>query len=273
MRFLYGGSRLFRRGTGRQGEPGLGGGELAPLSHREAAETESADGDALEPARAVAERFEHAADFAVFALAEDEDVAAGSFGADGESAEGFAVVLHARGGEEPDVGGGERAVGGHLVSLARAVARMRELFDPRAVVGEKDEPLAVLVEAARGNEADAGDMDQIQRLFRGVRVLGGAHIAARLVQHDIDVRSDGFDRFSVQGHAVAGTDADGGIGADFAVDGHMPGLDEFGGMSPGSGPGGRQELRKVRVRIGIRHRVSRRFSRLPGRRDAFWRAG
>ena len=80
-------------------------------------------------------------------------------------------------------GGG--ALDGHHVDLAEALARVGDLVDKIAVVGEEDQPFRVGIEASGGLEGNSRQVHQIGDLVFGVGVGDGGDIADGFMQGDV----------------------------------------------------------------------------------------
>ena len=76
----------------------------------------------------------------------------------------------------------------HLIDLLLAVGGMRELLGQVAVVGEEQQPEAVLVEAPhRIDPLRAGPLDQLHDRLAGMRIVERGHVALGLVEHQVDL--------------------------------------------------------------------------------------
>ena len=150
-----------------------------------------------------------------------------------------------------------RAKAGHLVGQQRGPqaervlaldteARVQDPLRPRSVVGEQEQPLRILVEAANRIEPSAfGDEGGRQEVEHGavrMPVAGGRGDARRLVQEEIGLGGRATDEPAVHGD-------DGTLRidlrpqpGDLAVDGDAPLGDERLARSSGGDAGGGQDL-------------------------------
>jgi len=192
--------RLLRR---RQGPHG-------PL--RQISERQAADGDAHEAQDLDAERAEHPADLAVAALVE-HDCEPGVAPAGPEHgrrprAQALAVDHEARR-EAREHGLVGHAVDLHVIGLLDAGGRIEKTLRPARVVGEEEQPLARLVEAAdRGDERQVEALEAVIDRRAFLRVVSRGDEAPRLVEHQIDL-ARGDDALAIDGDArPAGVDPD-----------------------------------------------------------------
>ena len=100
----------------------------------------------------------------------------------------------------PRVGG----LAGHLdeVGLLDAEARVHQPIGQVAVVGQQQQPLAVLVEPADGVDALADVRHQVDGQRPAGRVVIGAEVAARLVDQPVDRLFRVPDRLAIDGDAL-----------------------------------------------------------------------
>ena len=197
------------------------------MSAGQGAEADRADRDPGEPFHLQMKVSRHAADFAVFAFAEDEVVMSRTPGwADGSGFEDVSGVRDSRSGQLPDGVGGEFRREADTIGLFHFIPRMGEFRHEIAVVGKEDKSFAVLVETSGGDQPGLFRLrDQIDRFAGCMTVFERADIAARLVEHDIQFFSWGGDDSALIFHSVAGHDPHGAaIGRD-AVDGNRSGGD------------------------------------------------
>ena len=187
-----------------------------------------------------AEHFKHPAHLAVFALGQHElRLAAGVVGGEQSGAPGFQKIpLVAQANREllqclrlePL---GQR----HAIGLEQAVARVRHLLAKLAIVGQQDQPLAVGVEPADGEEVPPVCRQQVEHRPAIVRVVAGAEKLRGLVEGD-EPLGPGPDRAAVERHFVPG-----GINLrakqldDLAIDGDATGEDQLFAFTAGSHSG------------------------------------
>lgn len=173
----------------------------------------------------------HAADFAVFAFAEDEVVMSGlSGGPDRTGFEDVSGVRDARPGQQPDGFGGEFRGEADPVGFFHFIPRVGEFRHEIAVVGKQDQAFAVLVETSGGDQPGMFRLgDEVDRFAGGMAVFERADITAGFVEHDIEFFGRRGDDFALVFHAVAGHDPHGAAFGRNAVDGNRArGNDGFG---------------------------------------------
>ena len=123
---------------------------------------------------------------------------------------------------------------------------MGELLDIRPVVGKEDQPFALLVEPPGGEEPHRRiGPDEIDRLLFRVRVMVGADVAARFMEHDVEADFRRADRCAVQRDLVAGSDARARFQDGTAVDGDPAGLDQFARGAAGGRTGGAEKFNQA----------------------------
>ena len=104
---------------------------------------------------------------------------------------------------------------------------MREV----AVGGEDEQPAAVGVEPADGNEARDG-FDEVHDGAALIRITARRDHTGRLVEDDGDGNCAGGDAVSVDAHAIDRRVDDRAEAAHLAVDGHPTGGDQLVGAAP-----------------------------------------
>ena len=145
-----------------------------------------------------------------------------------------------------------RRIAGHhnAIRLAHSVARMRQPVGQVAVVGDQDQPLAVQVEPADGEQPGIGGFDQIDDAHsaRGIAVC--AQHARGFVDGEV------FEPSRVQGDTI---DANGLVGRidpraqfgdDAAIDLDAAGGDQFLALPPAAEPRGRQHFLQTLRSVG-----------------------
>ena len=192
------------------------------MSAGEGAEADRADRDPGEPFHLQMKVSRHAADFAVFAFAEDEVVMSGlSGGTDRTGFEDVAGVRDARTGQLADGFGGEFRGEADPVGLFHFIPGMGEFRYEIAVVGKQDQPFAVLVEPSGGDQPGMFRLrDEVDGFAGGMAVFERADITAGLVEHDIQFFIRRGDDSALIFHAVAGHDPHGAAVGRDAVDGN-----------------------------------------------------
>jgi len=131
----------------------------------------------------------------------------------------------------------------HAIDARYRVAGVQDGGRQPAVVREEEEARRVHVEPADGVEPLAGRLDEGDHRRPALRVVDGAHDAARFVEHDRAAFRGGTDRLAVHGDRVArrvGPLAE--LAHDGAVHRDAPRADEVLGAAPRRHAGGAQDL-------------------------------
>ena len=122
---------------------------------------------------------------------------------------------------------GEGLVQRHLVNFLLLERRVRKLAGQIAVVGEKQQPDTVLIEAShRIDTLRAGIFHQFHDRLVGMRIVERSHVTLGLVEHQIDLLL-ALDTAVVEFHLVRRLDFRSQRRHDHPVDGHQPRLDEI----------------------------------------------
>lgn len=211
---------------------------MAPGALGQIPECDAADGDADEAQDLDVEGFKEAADVAVAALVEDQ-FEPGVFFAGAE--EGGAL-----GGEEAFGGwhavlqGGQQGVIGQLVDLdvvgfVEMAGWVGDGTGPGGVVGEEEEALAGLVEAADGSEVGVGNaVEAGEDVGAAFFVRGGGDETPGFVEHQEDGGSDRDEPAIDEDDLAFKTDGELGVAADDAVHLDATGAGEGGGGAAGA---------------------------------------
>lgn len=205
------------------------------MSAGQGTEPNRADRDPCQSFYLQMKKSRHAADFAVFAFAENKVVMSGlSGGADGTGFENVARIRNARTGQLPDCFGGKFRGKADPVGLFHFIPRVGEFCHEIAVVGKQDQAFAVLVESSGGDQPGMFRLgDEVDRFPGSMTVFECADISTRLVEHDIQFFGGRGDDFSLVFHAVAGHDPHGAAFGRNAVDGNRPRSND--GFGPAAG--------------------------------------
>ena len=219
------------------------GSEVTPRAGGQAGQADVADADAGEAGDGVADGGQHPPHLPVAALENGQF----DFRRPLPSLTRLGVSRRAKGTDDADTLGGRRhpifqqhtlgktgqrggvgdARDGGAVGLGNVVAGVSQAVQELAIIGQKDQPLAVGVQTPDGPQQGlALEVHQVRDDARGVDVGAGADDAARLVQGDIItlVRKD--DRPAVKRDLVrAGVNLRSQLGHDLTVHPHPPLLD------------------------------------------------
>ena len=211
--------------------------QRTPCPLADAFELERADGDAQQRQDLVVEPREHAADFAVLALGQNDfqdrhvaavghdSGAAGSHLAFGQPDAFRQLVDDFMTGIASDR---------HPVGLLHAVTRVSQPLGQGPVVRQEHQPFAVTVKPADDEDAFTRLRHQVKHKGTPRGIVGRADITLRLVDEIIDVRFD-FDPLAVHRNFRDGrVDLRAEFPDDFAVDGHPAFEDEH--LARATGP-------------------------------------
>ena len=193
---------------------------------------------------------EHAADLAIAAFDQGDFVpgVGGVFVELDFGGRGFyaAVVV------ESDVDAGAEAGEGFFVGAAADFdevffgdvrAGFGEFLGERAVVGEKEETFAGVVEAADGIDAFGERAEELHDGGAAFGVADGGDVAFGLVKHEVEEALGGLDGFAVNGDGVGvGIGFGAEFGDDLAVEGDAAGGDDFFGFAAGGDAGGGEDF-------------------------------
>ena len=145
--------------------------------------------------------------------------------------EDFAVFKCDSLGDAIHIGTRQGLVERHLVDFLFQVRGVRELLRKVAVVGEKQQPEAVLVQTAYGVDAlRAGTFDQIHDGLAGMGVVERRDITLGLVEHEVDLLL-ALHAAVVEFHLVGGKHLGAQLGDDLAVDRDQARGDEIVGLA------------------------------------------
>ena len=165
-------------------------------------------------------------------------------------------------GDAVHIGARQRFVERHLVDFLLLVGRVRQLLRKVAVVGEQQQPEAVLVEASHRVDAlRAGARDQLHDRLSGMGIVERSDVALGLVQHQVDLLL-ALHRLVVEPHFVGRQHLGPQFGDDLAVDRNDARRDEIVGLAARADARLGDEAVQAhlaRLLLGIEFRIRRRF--------------
>ena len=165
-------------------------------------------------------------------------------------------------GDAVHVGARQRFVERHLVDFLLLVGRVRQLLRKVAVVGEQQQPEAVLVETShRVDTLRAGARDQLHDRLSGMGIVERSDVALGLVQHQVDLLL-ALHRLVVEPHFVGRQHLGSQFGDDLAVDRNDARRDEIVGLAARADSRLGDEAVQAhlaRLLLGIEFRIRRRF--------------
>ena len=126
----------------------------------------------------------------------------------------------------------------HFIGLSPAAARVHKLLGEGAVVGQDEESLGKIIQAADGVEAQPAKLlrNKIKDGFASLGIGGSGDHLHGLVQHKIDMLLSVPERLAVHSDSVAGADAHAGFGRG-AIDADTSLGDEFVSLAAGADAG------------------------------------
>lgn len=197
--------------------------EIAIRAARKSAEANRADRDAFEECHLFADRGEHTANLAVFALRDDDlqlaDAVLELDQFDLAARRLDAVVEHHALAKLREFVLGHLAVDVDEIGLFHFVAGVSQSVDRVAVVGQKKQSLGVVIQPADGHEMRYFEIFEI--VVNGLAplfVTARSHAALGLVEHDVFELGDGADDLAVHRDDVAVPDRGAEGGDEFVVD-------------------------------------------------------
>ena len=165
-------------------------------------------------------------------------------------------------GDAVHVGARQGFVERHLVDFLLLVGRVRQLLRKVAVVGEQQQPEAVLVETSHRVDAlRAGARDQLHDRLSGMGIVERSDVALGLVQHQVDLLL-ALHRLVVEPHFVGRQHLGSQFGDDLAVDRNDARRDEIVGLAARADTRLGDEAVQAhlaRLLLGIEFRIRRRF--------------